>query len=195
VATAVLEFAVASTLIVLLRGGRRRAFSTAAGVVSGLCVWVLAAVLGLSAVLRASHAGYDALRWVGGAYLIWIGLRSLLARGSALGEATALSAPPRPLLGTGYVAGVMTDLLNPKVGVFFVSFLPAFVPHGSNVGLATGTFGAVFIVETVVYFLVLIALADRVLAWLADARKRRQMDRATGLVFLGFGLRLATESL
>lgn len=203
---AVVEFAAAAALIVLLpgpdtfvvirnllRGGRRRAALTAGGVLSGLAVWVAAAALGLSALLRASHTGYDVLRFTGAAYLLWVGIHSIVARaGGVSGDPSALRA--RPLLGSGYLSGLATDLLNPKVGVFFISFLPAFVPRGADVGAATGAFGAVFIAETLLYFVVLVAIADRVVRLLGDARKRRLLDRAAGLVFVGFGVRLATES-
>jgi threonine/homoserine/homoserine lactone efflux protein len=200
---ALTAFAVASVLIVLLpgpdtlvvlrsliRGGRRAATATALGVLSGLLVWVVGAVLGLSALLRASHDGYTALRVAGGVYLVWLGVQSLRARTSPLDPA---AAPRRSLLGTGYVAGLATDLLNPKVGVFFVTFLPAFVPHGRSVGTTTAALGATFIVETALYFAVLIRLAGRITAWMADARTRRRLDRGTGAVLLGLGLRLAAE--
>jgi threonine/homoserine/homoserine lactone efflux protein len=208
VVTALLGFAAASVLIVLLpgpdtlvvvrnllRGGRRRAAATVVGVLSGLVVWVVAASLGLAAVLRASHTGYDVLRYVGGAYLIFVGVQALRSRAAAtsLGET---NEPRRygPLLGSGFVAGLATDLLNPKVGVFFVTFLPAFVPHGADVGAVTLALGAVFILETLLYFIALIGVADRVVAWMTDARTRRRLDRGAGLIFIGFGLRLATEN-
>jgi threonine/homoserine/homoserine lactone efflux protein len=124
-------FGLAATLVVLLpgpdtlvvvrnlvRGGRSIAARTVLGVLSGLTVWVITAVLGLSAVLRASHDAYVGLRIVGAAYLIYLGIKSLRAR-----EDKELSS--RRLLGTGYTAGLLTDLLNPKVGVFFVTVLPA----------------------------------------------------------------------
>lgn len=206
--TAVLGFAAASALLVvlpgpdtlvvvrnLLRGGRARATATAVGVLTGLAVWVVAASLGLSAVLRASHTGYDVLRYVGAAYLLVVGLQSLRSRvGRHDRDVPDVAAGSRPLLGTGYVAGLATDLLNPKVGVFFVTFLPAFVPHGADVGVATLAFGGIFIAETLAYFAVLIRAADRVLSWMRDPRTRRRLDRGAGLVFIGFGLRLATES-
>jgi threonine/homoserine/homoserine lactone efflux protein len=177
-----------------LRGGRRRAVSTVIGVLSGLAVWVLAASLGLSAVLRASHTGYDVLRYVGGAYLVWIGIQSLRSRGAFdtdVGPVTRRRYGP--LLGSGYVAGLTTDLLNPKVGVFFITFLPAFVPRGTGVGPATLAFGAVFVFETLIYFVLLIRVADRIIGWMTDPLIRRRLDRGAGLVFLGFGIRLATE--
>ena len=206
--TALVGFAAASVLIVLLpgpdtlvvvrnllRGGRRRAVATVLGVLSGLVVWVAVASLGLAAVLRASHTGYDVLRYVGGAYLIYVGVQSLRSR-AALSGGQEAPAPRRygPLLGSGYVSGLATDLLNPKVGVFFVTFLPAFIPHGADVGAVTLALGAVFILETLLYFVALIGVADRVVAWMTDARTRRRLDRGAGLIFIGFGLRLATES-
>lgn len=206
--TALLGFAAASALIVLLpgpdtlvvvrnllRGGRRRAAATVVGVLSGLVIWVLAASLGLAAVLRASHTGYEVLRYVGGAYLVYIGIQALRSRAAPIGLGEG-PAPRRmgPLLGSGYVAGLATDLLNPKVGVFFVTFLPAFVPRGADVGWVTLALGAVFILETLVYFIALIGVADRVVSWMTDARTRRRLDRGAGLVFIGFGLRLATEN-
>ena len=148
--TAVLTFTFAATLIVLLPGpdtlvvlrnllrhGRRRATLTVAGVLTGLAVWVGAAALGLSAVLRASHDAYAVLRVAGAVYLVWLGVASLRARRPALGppeELAGAGTGRSGLLGTGYGAGLATDLLNPKVGVFFVTFLPAFVPHGRPVG-------------------------------------------------------------
>lgn len=205
--TALLGFAAASTLIVLLpgpdtlvvirnllRGGRRRAIATVAGVVTGLVIWVGAASLGLSAVLRASHTGYDVLRYVGAAYLLWMGTQSVRGRSARDGEALTPPRQHRPLLGSGFVAGLATDLLNPKVGVFFVTFLPAFVPRGADVGVVTLVLGAIFAVETLIYFALLVGVADRVVSWMTDPRTRTRLDRGAGLVFIGFGLRLATES-
>jgi threonine/homoserine/homoserine lactone efflux protein len=146
-------------------------------------------------VLQASHTGYDVLRYVGGAYLIWIGVQALRSRAALAHEPQA--APARrypPFLGSGYVAGLATDLLNPKVGVFFVTFLPAFVPAGADVRGVTLLLGAIFALETLVYFVLLIGVADRVVSWMTDPRTRRRLDRGAGLVFISFGLRLATEN-
>ncbi len=198
-------FTLAATLIVLLpgpdtlvvvrnllRGGRTRAASTVFGVLTGLTVWVVAAALGLSAVLRASHDAYLALRIAGAVYLVWIGVQSLRSRAVV---ADAITAAPvrRGLLGTGYVAGLATDLLNPKVGVFFVTFLPGFVPHGHSVGWTSLALGAIFIVLTALYFALVLVVAGRVTTWMTSERIRRRLDRGTGLVLIGFGLRLAVE--
>jgi threonine/homoserine/homoserine lactone efflux protein len=202
--TATITFALAAALIVLLpgpdtlvvvrnlvRGGRRTAMLTVAGVLSGLTCWIVAAAFGLSAVLRASHDAYLVLRIVGAVYLVWLGIQSLRARSVTV---PAEAPVRRGLLGRGYGAGLATDLLNPKVGVFFVTFLPGFVPSGAPVGTTSLVFGAIFVVETAIYFAVLLLLAGRVTGWMNHPVVRRRLDRLTGAVLIAFGARLATES-
>lgn len=208
---ALVSFTFASVLIVLLpgpdslvvvrglvRAGRRGGASTAAGVLGGLGVWVAATTLGLSALLRASEAGYEVLKIAGACYLIWIGVRSLLAVRRSAGEVAAEGdgpMAPAPLLGgSGFRAGFLTDILNPKVGVFFVSFLPGFVPAGYSVGWTTLAFGIWYTVLSAFYFVGLIAVSGTIANWMAQARIRRRLDALTGLVLVGFGVRLATET-
>ncbi|MCU1491938.1 MAG: Lysine exporter protein [Acidimicrobiaceae bacterium] len=174
----------------LVRGGRRVAALTVGGVLSGLAVWVVTAALGVSAVLRTSHDGYLALRIVGATYLIYLGIRSLRSRG----EVTDESAVPIRSFRSGYPAGLLTDLLNPKVGVFFVTFLPGFVPHGDPVGPVSLLFGAIFVLLTAAYFTVLLTASGPITRWLATTRIRRRIERCTGVVLVGFGIRLALES-
>ncbi len=200
--TSLLAFIPAAVLIVLLpgpdtlvvvrnlvRGGRRQALSAVLGVLSGLGVWVVTAALGLSAVLRASNDAYLGLRLAGACYLVGMGVRSLRSRGA--GDPAGGSAIG--VLRTGYVGGLLTDLLNPKVGVFFVTFLPGFVPHGFPVGWFSLLLGGVFVVLTAAYFAVLLRASEPVTRWIATARIRRRLDRCTGLVLVGFGVRLALE--
>jgi threonine/homoserine/homoserine lactone efflux protein len=203
---AIATFTLAATLIVLLpgpdtlvvvrnlvRGGRAVAARTVLGVLSGLTVWVVTAALGLSAVLRASEDAYLALRIAGAAYLVWIGIQSLRSRGSVDAVDPTDGRKRRALMGRGYSAGLLTDLLNPKVGVFFVTFLPGFVPHGVSVGWMSLLLGAIFVVLTAGYFAVLLAVSGPVTRWMTTARIRRRMDRGTGVVLIGFGVRLALE--
>jgi threonine/homoserine/homoserine lactone efflux protein len=216
-----LAFCGASALIVLLPGpdtlvvvrsivryGRANAIRTVAGILCGLAVWVLAAALGLSAVLRASHDGYIALRCAGAAYLLWMGVQSLRARAASPPDEaashpdkvepaleTAPAAKPRRagLLGGGFGAGLATDLLNPKVGVFFVAFLPGFVPAGYAVGAFTVLLGAIYIVETAIYCAVLLSASQAVTRWMQTPRIQRRVDRTTGVVLIGFAARLALQ--
>jgi threonine/homoserine/homoserine lactone efflux protein len=205
---AVLTFSVAAALLVvlpgpdtlvivrsMLRGGRRRAVLTACGMLTGLCLWVTAASLGLAAVLRASHDAYYALKIAGALYLVWLGIQSVRARRSAtpLEMQVAVVRPAAPGRTAGFGAGLLTNLLNPKVGVFFVAFLPGFVPAGMPVGTTSLLLGGIYIAETAVYAAVLVALYGPVVRWMTTDRIRRRLDRLMGVVFIGFGVRLATE--
>jgi threonine/homoserine/homoserine lactone efflux protein len=194
-----LTFTLAATLIVLVpgpdtlvvlrnlvRGGRSAAVRAALGVLTGVLCWVAAAALGLSALLRASEDGYLALRIAGAIYLVWLGISSLRSRGQA-------TQARRGLVGQGFSAGLATDLLNPKVGVFFVTFLPGFVPAGYPIGWVSLGLGGVYLLLTGVYFAVLIGAASQLGNWLATAAIRRRIDRTTGVVLVAFGLRLALE--
>jgi threonine/homoserine/homoserine lactone efflux protein len=204
--TASVTFALAAGLIVLLpgpdtlvvlrnliRGGRRTAALTVVGVLSGLTVWVATAALGLAALLHASADAYTVLRIVGACYLLWLGIQTLRTRSAPEPLTVDAVQQGRRWLGSGYSAGLATDLLNPKVGVFFVTFLPGFVPSGASVGRASLAFGAIFVVETALYFALLLFLAGRITTWMRDTKIRRRLDWATGTVLIGFGVRLAVE--
>lgn len=185
------------TLVVvrsLVRGGRGAGIRTAAGVLCGLAVWVVAAVVGLSALLRASEVGYEALKIVGACYLVWMGVQSLRALRRPVGVASDTSSVA-PLDRAGnFGAGFLTDLLNPKVGVLFVSFLPGFVPAGYSPTWTTLGLGAVYIVLTALYCAALIVASGSISTWMRTDRIRRRIDAMTGLVLVGFGVRLATEA-
>lgn len=200
---AMLSFTAAAVLIVLLpgpdtlvvvrsimRGGRRIGALTALGNLCGLVVWVAAAAFGLAAVLRASEVGYDVLRVAGAIYLGYLGVQAWRARGRVEPAAKGRGG----VLGTGYLAGLLTNLLNPKVGVFFVTFLPGFIPRGDAVGTTSLVFGAIFVVLTALYWVILLGLAGRVTAWMNAPRIRKRLDMLTAAILVGFGARLVTES-
>jgi threonine/homoserine/homoserine lactone efflux protein len=207
VVTALLTFAGAGALVVLIPGpdtlvmlrsvvvhGRRTATLTALGILTGLSIWAAAAAIGLTAVLRASDDGYLVLRLVGAAYLLYAGVQAFRKR--TTGVSTSSGSPPSPqlsLVGKGFRAGLTTDLLNPKVGVFFITFLPAFIPHGTPAAAATLAMGAVFVAETAIYFGTMVLFVDRLTRWLRSERFRRRLNRVTGVVLIGFGIRLAVE--
>ena len=200
---ALVTFSLAGALLVLIPGpdtlvvlrsvalhGRREAAWTSLGVLSGLMVWMLAASLGLTALLRASQDGYLVLRLAGAAYLLYVGVQALRARVLMRSEA---APPARSLVGRGYRAGLLTDLLNPKVGVFFITFFPAFIPRHAPVAAMTVGLGLIFVAETALYFAAILLFVRRLSAWMDSERIRRRLNRATGLVLIGFGLRLAVE--
>lgn len=204
VVSSFLTFALAGALVVLIPGpdtlvvlrsvvvsGRREAARTSLGVLTGLLVWMSAAALGLTAVLRASQDGYLILRLAGAAYLLYVGVQALRSR--VLGQPIDTAAPGRSLVGRGYRAGLMTDLLNPKVGVFFITFFPAFIPRHAPVAAMTVGLGLIFVVETALYFASILLFVRRLSEWMTSERVRRRLNRATGLVLIGFGVRLAVE--
>ena len=210
---ALLGFAAAATLLILapgpdsmlvmrnsLRGGRRVGLFTAAGTFTGLLGWAVAATLGLSSLLAASRVGYDLLRFAGAAYLIWLGTTSLWSRGrrapNGLGQQRARAIASSQAAGPwrAYANGVVSNLCNPKIGVFFVAFLPGFIPTGTSVREFSLLFGVWFAVETALWFCALVWMVDRGVGWLSRSKIERRLERLTGLVLIGFGIRLATEA-
>jgi threonine/homoserine/homoserine lactone efflux protein len=163
----------ALTLRNTARGG---GVATALGVATGQVVWALATAAGVAALLAASHPAFVALRLVGAAYLVWLGLATLLTRG---GHA------PRFRLGSPYRQGLLSNLANPKMPVFFISLLPQF--GGSFLALAAH--GLVFATMTLAW----LALVSRGASVLLVPRVRRIVDAVTGVVLVALGLRLATE--
>ena len=202
-AVALLTFLAAAALIIVAPGpdtllvtrnvfrrGRRGGLVTAAGTVTGLALWSVAAALGLSALLAASEVGYNVARVAGGLYLIWLGVQTLRSHGTA--PATATEAAPLPMH-RAYLSGVLSNLLNPKIGVFFITFLPGFVPLGAPVGTTAALLGALFVVETALWLLVLVWLVGNGTGWLSRPGVRRWLDRVTGVVLIGFGIRVVAE--
>ncbi|MFP5369165.1 MAG: LysE family translocator [Actinomycetes bacterium] len=204
VGAAVLGFAVVAAVLTLTPGldtalvlraalaaGRREAAATAGGIVAGLLVWGAAAAVGVSALLTASELAFDLLGYAGAVYLVWFGAR-LLRR-------AARPRPGHPLpegsLGRSAWraarAGLLTNLLNPKVGVFYVALLPQFVPAGSNPLLVGLLLAGVHALLSVVWFALLISLAATLSRWLRRPATVRVIDGVTGATLIGFGVKLA----
>jgi threonine/homoserine/homoserine lactone efflux protein len=211
--TALSAFAVAATLLILapgpdsllvirntLRAGSRVGFATTAGTLTGLFSWAVAAGLGLSAVLAASRVGYDVLRGVGAAYLIWLGATSLLPRlrrrsnPSAQKETTVVERVPTVSLRRAYLNGVISNLCNPKIGVFFVAFLPGFIPPGVSVRAFSLLLGVWFVLETGIWLATLVRMVTHGFGLFSRTRIQRRLEQLTGVVLIGFGIRLATEA-
>jgi threonine/homoserine/homoserine lactone efflux protein len=166
--------------------GARRAFAAALGICLGCLAWGALVAVGLGVLLAASHLAYLALRWIGAAYLLYLGVRMiLLPRGEAGGD----SRPPTR--SNWFLRGLLTNLLNPKVGAFYVSFLPQFIPAGASVPPTTLLLAAIHAGLGLLWFLLLIGATRPLARILRDDRLVRGLDRATGGVLIFFGLRLA----
>jgi RhtB (resistance to homoserine/threonine) family protein len=180
----------------ILMYGRRTALGTSLGVSAGLAVWTLAAALGVASLVRASEVAFTTLKLVGALYLIWLGLQALRAAGRGYdGDFDPTGTSGRKALGPrgGFRQGFLSDLANPKIGVFFTSLLPQFVDPGRPVLLPFLALGAVFVLMTVVWLSAYCLVAARAAETLLRPRVRAVLDRITGVVLIAIGLRLATE--
>ena len=197
-ASTLIPFAVASLAILVipgpavtyivtrsLQGGRRVGLASVAGIPLGTAVHALAAVAGLSALLVSSALAFNVVKYGGGLYLIYLGIRALRSRAD---EAVSLA---RPAAGAGRALrdGVIVNVLNPKTAIFFLAYLPQFVRAGNGpVAVQLLVLGAIFIVIGILtdgaYALAAAETSRRLgaRAWL------RRRDQAAGVVYIGLGL-------
>jgi RhtB (resistance to homoserine/threonine) family protein len=175
-----------------LLGGRRGGIFCSVGVAVGLTIWTVAAALGLAALLHASSVAFFALKVAGALYLVWVGVQMLRSRGldSTDGETRTLD---RRGATRALRQGLVCDLGNPKVGVFFTSFLPQFVHGDGSAFLALVLLGLIFCVLTLAWLTLYSVVIGHGSSFLRRPRVRLWLDRFTGIVFVGFGIRLALE--
>lgn len=169
-------------------GGRLAGVATVGGVVAGILGWSLVAVAGLAAVLAASATAFAVLKLAGAAYLVWLGIGAIRHAGAA----PDVRDPAARSLGQAATQGFLSAALNPKLGVFFLTLLPQFSdPVGAPA--RSLAFALLFAATGVVWLLVFTALVGSLAAVLARPTIRRRIAQATGVVFIGLGLRVATE--
>jgi threonine/homoserine/homoserine lactone efflux protein len=170
--------------------GSRRAFYAGLGIVTGCLAWAAIVAAGLGALLVASKLAYATLRWVGAGYLLYVGFNMLRGpRRSFASEMTERSHGRR-----AFARGALTNLLNPKVGIFYVSFLPQFIPNDVPVAPYTMLLGAIHGLLGLIWFTTLIAATRPIALWLRRPAVVQMLDRVTGGIFVAFGARLAIES-
>ncbi|HEV2438753.1 MAG TPA: LysE family translocator [bacterium] len=182
---------------------------TSAGICVGLLLWGLAAALGISAVLAASHTAYAVLRAIGAAWLVWLGFHIVCRRPHpAEANPGGLRRGPETSAGRSgggtlrivdggdaawFWRGLLSNVTNPKVGVFFITFLPQFVPAGVAVAPWIALLVVVHVVLSVTWLGLLIVATRSVGRVLQRPAVARTLDRITGAVLVGAGLRLAAE--
>jgi len=199
-----LLFLAASTALILVPGpaqalvlartlsaGPRAGALTAVGLNVGTLFHSLAAALGLSAVLATSALAFAAVQYAGAAYLIWLGIRALAARSGPAAAAPAAPASARTTFGQA----VATGILNPKVALFFLAFLPQFVDAGRGPVLAQFLLlGASMALLDTLYEITLVRIIHGMRArYLRSERLRAWQNRVSGVVLLGLGVRLAVQ--
>lgn len=172
--------------------GRLIGFLSFWGIYCGAATHVLAAAFGLTAILATSALAFSIVKYVGAAYLIWLGIQALRSKGMSLvfdGPVSITS--PWKVFGQG----ILVNLLNPKMALFFMSFLPQFVdPSRGGVFLQIVLLGLTTVAVGIIWDAFLVMSADRIAARLRGSRRfTRWMDRVLGSVFVGLGLRLAMQ--
>lgn len=181
------------TLSRTLTGGWRAGLAATLGVCSGCVVHTLSAAFGLAALMAVSTWAFSLVKWAGAAYLVWLGLGMLreAVRGTAEAPSGALPLP-RASWGQVYRQGVLTNVLNPKVALFFLAFLPQFiVPDAEHKTLAFLALGAWSIVQGMLFLVVLVALTASLRRLGGSPRLARALNAAGGLLFVGLAARLA----
>lgn len=177
----------ALVLRTMLTDGARQALVTALGICAGCLAWGLAIAAGLGVVLQASRLAYDILRWIGAAYLLYLG-------------ATMLMSPRRSFVveklpaghgsaGRGFLRGFLTNALNPKAGIFYVSFLPQFIPAAANPAMSVAFLAAVHGVLGFLWFSLLVLGSRPLRQALTNSAAASLLDRIAGGIFIAFGIR------
>lgn len=175
-----------------LAHGRRGVVLTTSGIALALCLWVSATAVGLSALLRTSGELLFLLKLAGAAYLAYLGVRTLLEsrhRPPDLLAGAGRAAPAHAVFRQGFVSAIS----NPKLGVFFVTFLPQFVLPGQPVLPRLLELGIVFVIIGLAWLSCYGLFVTRLRDVITAPRVRQWMQRVTGVVLLGFGARLALE--
>jgi len=174
--------------------GRRAALGTAVGVCTGLTVWTLASAVGIASLLRSSETAFTVVKLVGAAYLIWLGVQALLAARRRHAGPDFGPNGRRELSARGAARqGVLSNLSNPKIAALFTSLLPQFVAPGRSVLVPSLVLGGLFAAMTLVYLAAYALAAAKASSVLERPRIAAAIDRVTGLVLIGLGIRLATE--
>ena len=187
-----------------LQGGARAGLAAALGINAGCVVHALAAAFGLAALLALYPAAFQLIQWGGAAYLVWLGLGMLKVawRGGAGAPAVgtegadgadSTAAPARALI-ADFRSGLLTNLLNPKVALFFLAFLPQFVPATSaHKTLSFLLLGAGFVLQGLLFLMLLVVLAARLSRLGASGRVRQLLNGLGGVLFIALALRLLRE--
>src|SRR3954467_866811 len=165
--------------------GRRQALLVTFGNSTGIFMWALASVLGISALVAASETAFWVLKVVGAAVLVYLGVQAL--------RGTKSETPEERTARTAFGSGLMTSFANPKLAVFFIALFPQFVPDGASVLPTTLAMAVLLIAVALVYFSLLAFVVARAHRAVVSSKLARRVERLTGAVMIGLGVRVALE--
>ena len=197
--TMLISYLIAITLLTLTPGldttliirtatieGKVKAFQAALGINLGCIVWGIIVACGLGALLMTSDLAFNALKWMGAAYLTWLGFNLILKPPTQLAGLNESAATQN-----WFMKGLWGNLLNPKVGIFYISFLPQFIPHTASPVVWTMGLVLIHVLIGFIWSIFLIAAMQSIAAYLKQPKFIQYMDRITGSIFILFALKLA----
>ena len=174
-----------------LQGGARAGAAAALGILCGCVVHALAAAFGLAALLAVSAAAFTLIKWLGAAYLAWLAIGMWRSAWRAKAARAAPAPPAQRSAGADFRAGLLTNVLNPKVALFFLAFLPQFIGPGTpDKTLAFLGLGAIFIATSTPFMLAVVLIASRLRRLPASPRVGRWLNAGGGTLFALLALRL-----
>jgi threonine/homoserine/homoserine lactone efflux protein len=197
--TMLISYLIAITLLTLTPGldttliirtatieGKVKAFQAALGINLGCIVWGIIVACGLGALLMTSDLAFNALKWMGAAYLTWLGFNLILKPRTQLAGLNESAATQN-----WFMKGLWGNLLNPKVGIFYISFLPQFIPHTASPVVWTMGLVLIHVLLGFIWSIFLIVAMQSIAAYLKQPKFIQYMDRITGSIFILFALKLA----
>lgn len=179
-----------------ISAGKIGGLKTALGTCCALFIHTSAATLGLSAIIMKSALLFSILKYVGAVYLSYLGVKALWSLKKENGTAHVEMNINSQFKNTScFKQGFLTDFLNPKVAVFFLTFLPQFVVNGSNTFLPFLIMGVTYTVMTAIWFLLYVYLINHISAFMKRPKTKNIIEGITGAILIGFGIKLALEKV
>ncbi|MGM0973031.1 MAG: LysE family translocator [Bacillota bacterium] len=172
--------------------GRTDGYKMGLGITAGSLVHTFAAAFGLSAILMQSAAAFEIIKYAGAVYLIYLGLSSFISMKKKK-EAGIETEVESDIKKSAFKQGLLSNVLNPKVAMFFLTFLPQFVKTGENASQQLIIMGIIYTLLSISWFFIYVFFINYMREWLMSPKVQRVMDKATGLVLIGFGLKLALD--
>ena len=172
--------------------GKTAGMMSVFGIISGAFVHTAFAAFGLSAILMHSALAFNLIKWIGAAYLVYLGIKSIRSREN---PATESGAMPKEGLRKVYLQGLLTNVFNPKVALFYLAFLPQFVSADQTYGaLPFLILGLTFITTGTLWCMLLVVVSDFMTKWLRQSQFGKYLNKVTGIIFVGLGLKLLGSS-
>jgi RhtB (resistance to homoserine/threonine) family protein len=171
--------------------GKQGGFKTMIGICCALSIHTLTAIVGLSAIIAKSALLFSIFKYIGAVYLIYLGIKSLWTLRNQ--ETTETVVKIKYKNTSSFKQGFLTNLLNPKIAVFFLTFLPQFVNPGSHTFMPFLILGMTYIVLTIVWYLFYIYLLNQISAFIKKPKTQKVIEGITGTILIGFGIKLALE--